>query len=146
MSRDWKIALVVSLLLNIALVVGVATLVASEGAAEAVAPRLHVASDRSVDRQAVRIDDLERRTDDHEAQLQDIASSDVAGALDDLDSRVRDLEDEVGSSFAIEDLSSRVDDTEAAIQDACSASRSAATSAIGSDAFYVFLDFQRAFC
>jgi hypothetical protein len=146
MPRTWKIALVVSLLLNVALIAGVVAMVVSEGTAGAVAPRPNLASEEDVQAEADRADTLESRVADAEAQLQGLASSDLASELGDLDSRVAELEDEVGSSFAIDDLSSRVADTEDSIRAACTTSRSAALSAIGSDLFDVFLSFERAFC
>jgi hypothetical protein len=141
-----RVLLVVSVALNLALIVVLVAMAASGSIADRVAPRLHLTSSEDERTMAAENDDLDARLSNAESQLDDLASSDVGGTLDDLDARVSDLEDEVGSSFRLGDLSSRVDDAEGKLDDACSAAGSAATQSIGTDAFYAFLDLQRALC
>jgi hypothetical protein len=141
-----RVLLVVSVALNLALLAGLVAMAASGSIADRIAPRLHLTSSEDARTTAAEQDDLDARLTDAESQLGNLAANDVGSELGDLDSRVGDLEDEVGSSFGIGDLSSRVDDVEGKLDDACSAVGSAATQSIGSDAFYAFLDLQRALC
>jgi hypothetical protein len=148
MSRSsiWNAALVVNLVFSLLLALGLAVMAVSGTVTERVAPRLHLASNEDSKSTAADVATLESRVSDAEAQLSDLSSNDVAGALDDLDSRLSDLEREVGSSSELNSLSSRVDDVEAKLEDACSSVTRATTQSIGSDAFYVFLDLQQALC
>jgi hypothetical protein len=154
-SHVWTAGLAVSLALNLLLVAGVAALAASGSVADRVAPRLHLASTADVAQARAEGIEAQRRI----GGVQGTSTwswerrGTVADALSELDSRLAGVEEEIGSSSELIDLSSRIDELErttddlsGTLDDACFAIMSLTRQSIGTDAFYAFLDLQRAFC
>ena len=120
-------ALAVSVIVNLVILGGLATMVASDSASGAIARRIHlVARDEVPDVRGLtsEVDDFSSRLDDLETGSGDEASQSV----DDLSSRVDDLEtgsgDDAGDS--VDDLDGRVSDLESRVDDLCFTVESAA--------------------
>jgi hypothetical protein len=161
-----SLALALSIVVNVALVAGIAAMAVSSPTADRVAGGLHLASERDANEasaqeeqlvgnlrtsnwfgpgQPVTVSDALEDLDSRVKDLDD-ATSGAGGAVDELAGRVDELERTVGSSVDFRSLSTRIDDTETRLEDACRAARSAASQSIGGNLFYVFLDLERALC
>jgi ElaB/YqjD/DUF883 family membrane-anchored ribosome-binding protein len=119
-QKPLYVALAISVIVNVVVLAGVATMVASDSASGSIARRLHlVANDQLPDVQGVssEVADISSRVDDLET-----GSGDQAGdSVDDLSSRMDDLETGSGDNAgdSVDSLDSRVSDLESRVDDLC---------------------------
>jgi outer membrane murein-binding lipoprotein Lpp len=119
-EKPLYVALAISVIVNLVVLAGLATMVASDSASGSIARPLHlVTNDQVPDVRGVssKVADLSSRVDDLET-----GGGDQAGeSVDDLSSRVDDLETGSGDNAAdsVDSLDTRVCDLESRVDDLC---------------------------